>query len=147
MMATVETNLQSEQIDAIKSAWLNRLSNLISLIETWAKASDWSTRKIDKRMHDSEIGEYIAPALILQKETARIMLEPITRRAPGADGVVDLYLMPAYDDIASLFFSDGGWQLYYMFSGTSTPKTRWDTEPLSQELANRILEEMVTNAK
>ena len=33
---------------------------------------------------------YQAPALLLQKETARVLLEPVGRAAPGAEGVVDL---------------------------------------------------------
>ncbi len=42
-----------------------------------------------------------------------MLLEPIARSAPGAQGVVDLYLMPAYDDIASLFFDGERWQIHY----------------------------------
>ena len=66
-------------------------------------------------MEDSDIGTYQAPALLLQQDTLRMLLEPIARTAPGADGVVDLYLMPAYDDIATLYFADGKWQLHYTF--------------------------------
>ncbi len=45
------------------------------------------------------------PALLMQEgPSAGLILEPIARSAPGADGVVDLYLLPAYDDIASLYF-------------------------------------------
>jgi hypothetical protein len=146
-MATVESNAKNEHARALKAEWLSRLTELITLVEQWAKESDWSTRWIDKRMDDSEIGDYIAPALILQKETARIMLEPITRQGVGADGVVDLYLMPAYDDIASILFCNGDWQLYYSFSRTLTPQTEQAGEPLSRELMDRILEEMVRNAK
>lgn len=149
MMATVETNAKSEQIDVIKSTWLNRLSDLISLIETWAKESDWSTRWIEKRLEDSEIGDYVAPALLLQKETARLILDPIGRRSIGADGMVDLYLIPAYDDIASLFFCNGKWQLQFLFLEMKSGKSRFEVEaqPLSKELLNLILEAMVKNAK
>ena len=36
-----------------------------------------------------------------------ILLEPV---APGTEGVVDLYLMPGYDDIASLYHYSNRWK-------------------------------------
>ena len=74
-------------------------------VQTWADALGWSTRQIEVTLTDSQIGKYKAPALLLQEDAIRILLEPIGRSAPGAEGVVDLYLMPAYDDIASLYLS------------------------------------------
>lgn len=149
-MATVETSAQSEQIDAIKSMWLKRLSDLVSLIETWAKESDWSTRWIEKKLEDSEIGDYLAPALLLQKETARLILDPIGRlTVGGSDGVVDLYLMPGYDDIAKLFYLEDQWHLSFVFPGTSRNPKVLDAEPrpLTHELLDLVLEAMVKNAK
>jgi hypothetical protein len=58
-------------------------------------------------MDDAEASTYHAPALLLQQETVRILLGPLARSAPGADGVVDLYLLLAYDDIASLYLIYG----------------------------------------
>jgi hypothetical protein len=89
-----------------------------------------------------------APALILQKETVRVMLEPIARFATGVDGVVDLYLMPAYDDIASLYFYDDGWQLHYMSPKSPTVNTMREAEhkPLSKESLQAVLEDMIKNA-
>ncbi len=84
-----------------------RLAALIDDVESWVKALDWSTRRIEKPMEDSQIGRYKAPSLLMQEGTDRVLLEPVARSAPGAEGVVDLYLMPAYDDIASLTFADG----------------------------------------
>ena len=39
-------------------------------------------------------------------------------RGRGAEGLVDLYMLPAYDDIAMLFFFDDRWHLHYA-GGTS----------------------------
>jgi hypothetical protein len=99
-------------------------------------------------MQDSQIGTYTAPALLLQKETARMLLEPIARSAPGVDGIVDLYLMPAYDDIASLYFYDSTWHVHYMFPGSPTVATIKDAEqqPLSKESFEAVLDAMTTNA-
>jgi len=113
-------------------------------VKSWAEELDWSTRQISKKMKDFRLGSYEAPALLMQKETTRVLLDPVARFAPGADGVVDLYLMPAYDDIASLYFVDGEWCLHYMFSGTPTVATIRQAQsfPLSKDAIGRVLDEM-----
>lgn len=86
--------------------------------------------------------------MLLQDESIRILLEPITRSAPGVDGVVDLYLMPAYDDIASLYFYDNGWHVHYMYPGTPTVPNMRDAEakPLTSDSLRLVLEAMKENA-
>src|SRR5258708_6167203 len=106
-MPTTNAPAAVENADQLREAWLSRVSALVSSVETWVKELGWSVRRIDKQIKDSQLGTYRAPALIFQGGTSRVMLEPITHAAPGADGVVDLYLMPAYDDIASLYLANG----------------------------------------
>jgi hypothetical protein len=101
-----------EQVDRLRAAWLNRLNHLIRAVELWATDLGWSTRQIEIRLSDSRLGAYAAPALLLQKEAIRLLLEPIAASAPGAEGVVDLYWMPAYDDVATLYFYGGEWHLH-----------------------------------
>jgi hypothetical protein len=148
-MATADAPNQTiENVESLRSEWLNRLGELIDQLEAWAKEDDWSTRRIEKKMEDSQIGRYRAPALLLQKETARALLEPISHSAPGADGIVELYLMPAYDDIAHLFFYRGTWHLHYTYYGTSEAPMIRKTKPksLSKKAFQDILEELVKNA-
>jgi hypothetical protein len=134
--------------DKLRDEWLQRLSALLDAVQRWAQELGWSTRRIDKRMEDSQVGKYQAPALLMQEGTTRMLLEPIARSAPGAEGIVDLYLMPAYDDIATLFFSDGQWQLHFLFRGTPAPPTvsEANSKPLSKETFKAVLEEMLKNA-
>jgi hypothetical protein len=99
-----------------RDEWIQLLRELVKTVDGWVKP-DWSTREIDKEMQDSVLGSYNAPALLMQRAFTRVLLEPITRFAPGTDGVVDVYLMPAYDDIASLFRVGGQWKLNYAFRG------------------------------
>ena len=146
-MATVETPTDQEKL---RDEWLNRLSDLVETIRGWAQDLDWSTRRIEKKMEDSQLGTYKAPALVLQKETVRALLEPIAHSAPGVEGIVDFYLMPAYDDIARLFFYDDAWQLHYMFPGAPTVSTvvrGVETQPLSKERFQSVLEAMIRNAE
>src|SRR5262249_38546548 len=78
---------------ALLHRWLVLLYALIEHVDEWARSLEWVTKKVDKQMEDTEIGTYKAAALVLQKEVTRILLEPVGREAPGAEGVVDLYLM------------------------------------------------------
>ena len=148
-MATAETSTnQAENQEKLRDEWLGRLSDLVKTIRNWAQDLDWSIRQIEKKMVDSRLGTYKAPALLLQKELVRVLLEPIARFAPGVEGVVDLYLMPAFDDIATLYFYDGGWQLHYMFPTSPTVATIHEAEhkPLSKETFESVLEAMIKNA-
>ncbi len=141
----MSTSIEAEQL---KNDWLSRLSVLINDVRTWAENLQWSTRQIEKTLEDTELGRHKVPGLLLQKDTTRILLEPIARQAPGADGVVDLYLLPAYDDIASLYPQDDGWQLHYMLpSQESVPTIREaESKPLSQTTFEEVVEEMLKNA-
>ena len=105
-MATADTSTNlAEDKEKLRDEWLARLSDLVETVRGWAEELDWSTRRIETKMEDSEIGNYKAPALIIQKETVRAILQPIGRSAPGVAGVVDFYIMPAYDDIAQALSS------------------------------------------
>ena len=131
-----------------RDEWLGRLSGLVESVEAWAKDLGWSTRRVEKKMDDSQLGAYSAPGLLMQESTTRVLLEPIARFAPGVDGVVDLYLMPAYDDIATLYFYDGCWHLHYWFPGMPMAGDLWQTKgkPLSKESVMEVLDEMRKNA-
>lgn len=131
-----------------RDAWIERLSSLLNDVAGWAKVLGWDTRRIEKRMEDAQAGVYQAPALLLQQEAVRVLLDPIARSAPGAEGVVDLYLLPAYDDIASLYLVDGSWQLHYMFpSQPSVAKIRdAESRPFTKEALADVLDAMRANA-
>lgn len=128
----------------IRGEWIDRLNKLVGDIETWAESFDWSTRRIDKSMKDPLIGPYKAPGLLMQKEFARILLDPISRATPGSSGVVDIYLMPALDDIASLYFYDGRWNVHYRLPNNEAAATIRDAQPkpLTKETLAEVLDGM-----
>jgi hypothetical protein len=55
--------------------------------------------------------------------------------------VVDLYLMPAYDDIASVYYYGSQWNLHYLFPGTKPAATvrAAEARPLSKESLGEVL--------
>src|SRR5207253_11377937 len=113
--------------------------------EGWVKEIGWSTRRIDKPMEDPQIGKYKEPCLLMQEGTDRILMEPVTRSVAGTgtDGVVDLYLMTAYDDIASLLRREDLWTLHYIFSSMTgvTDPLKAPAKPLSKETLEEVLAE------
>jgi len=134
--------------EEVRAEWLTRLNQLISDARTWAEGLDWETRRIEIVLEDSQLGKYKAPALLLQQESLKILLEPIASSAPGTQGVVDLYLMPAYDDIASIYYYEEAWHVHYMFPGTPSAGDIHDApgKPLTKESFQEVLEEMKKNA-
>jgi hypothetical protein len=146
-MSTTDPKNATADADAIRAAWLAQLSGLIDTVSGWASELGWSLRRIEKPMEDSQVGDYRAPALLLQEGTVRILLDPIGHSAPGAEGVVDLYLMPAYDDIATLLYYKGGWHLHYSprRSGAAAVEEP-EAKPLSKETFAETLDQLRQNA-
>jgi hypothetical protein len=148
-MAAIEVSTNAQQTaEQLRLEWLNRLSSLVDTVQGWAKELGWATRRIEKRMEEAPLGKYLAPALLLQEDTVRVILEPVARFVFGAEGAADLYLMPAYDDIANLYLNDTGWQLHYVFPGTSPTATISDAnaKPLTKDVLHDVLEEMRRHA-
>ena len=125
-------------------AWTNRVDELVDRVELWGNELGWATRRIEKRLDDSGVGAHKVPVLLLQEGTVRVLLEPVSRRAPGAEGVVDLYLMPAYDDVASLYFQEGDWHMHYALSGGDEVVSIKEAEskPFSKETLAVVFQEM-----
>jgi hypothetical protein len=131
-----------------RAIWIERVTSLVSQVEQWAKEMQWSTRRVEKKLDDAWIGKHRVPALLMQEDTCRVLLEPVGRSALGSEGVVDLYLMPAYDDIASLYYYGNRWNLHYLFPGTrlGTAVREAEAMPVSKETLEKILTEMRQNA-
>ena len=59
-----------------------------------------------------------------REDTIEVALRPVSPLVSGAEGAVDLYLVPAYDDIASLYFESGRWSDPHCICGRPrTPTT------------------------
>jgi hypothetical protein len=131
-----------------RALWIHRVTSLVDQVEQWARGIGWSTRRLDKKLDDVRIGKHRVPALLMQEDTCRVLLEPVGRSAPGAEGVVDLYLMPAYDDIASLYYYGDRWNLHYLFPGAKPVATVREAEarPLSKETLEEVLATMRQHA-
>lgn len=118
-----------ENWERVRDDWVGAVEELAKTVEGWCQARGWPTRRIDKRMTEAKLGEYVVPALLIQVDLTKLMLEPVARFVPGADGVVDLYLMPEYDDTASIYRRGGEWQIHYAVVGDAIPPESRTTDP------------------
>src|SRR5438477_12589115 len=100
-------------------------------------------------MRDTENRIFEIPALFLQKGPIRVLLDPIAYDVPGVEAVVDLYLMPTYDDMASLYFEKGKWTIRYGFPNDPMVPRVIETEavPLSEETINNVLDSIAAHAE
>ncbi len=131
-------NPPTAEAEATKAAWLARLGALVSDVETWSRELGWATKRIDKPMDDSDgAGKYRAPALVLQENFTRLMLEPIWNDGP--DGVAHLYAMPEYDEVARLTLRGSAWGLKYPLPGmTDEDSAILDKSTLASVLAGLL---------
>jgi hypothetical protein len=132
-----------------RAGWIQRVSDLVKSVEGWAKDFGWSTKRIEKKIEDPRLGNHKAGGLVMQYDTVRVLLEPISASAPGSDGLVDLYLMPGYDDVASLYHREDGWHVYYVFPTQKADAgiKEGETRPLSKKILGVVLDEMKKNAE
>src|SRR5262245_42152624 len=119
-----------------------RVEALVKQVRQWVEPHEWVTKEYPKKMRDSDRQVYSAPALFLQKGPTRLLLDPVAYDVPGAEGVVDLYLMPTYDDMASLYFEEGGWMIHYSLEAEPKPQAL----PLSEERIFQVLESIAAHA-
>lgn len=124
------------------------VADLVRQVTPWAEGAGWVTGSYPKRMRAPDRSIFEVPALYFQKGPTRLLLDPIAYDVPGADAVVDLYLMPTYDDMASLYCRDGQWSIHYVLPDQESAAAIDKVEPLPLAEGNflRILETIATHA-
>ncbi len=146
-MSIVESRIADSE--AMKAEWLDRLGDLVSLVKGYVEASGWRTRQDTKPVTEPGLGRYEVPLLLMERAEVEVVLSPVARTVPGAGGVVDLYLMPAYDDVVSLDFEGDRWFIHYALPPESTvPRFVIEAErlPLDEGTINRVLDAVADHA-
>ena len=131
------------------AGWLDCLNLLVRSVQEWSAVSGWQGRLTSKHMAEKGLGRYEVPVLVLDREDAEVSLVPVARQVPGADGLVDLFRMPAYDAVASLYREKGQWFIHYAFTPDPTEaRSVIETErlPLEEGSLNRVLDDIAKAA-
>jgi len=128
-----------------RDLWSAGVSELVNRVERWVVELGWMVRRIQKKIDDARIGRIEVEALLIQKESFQLLLEPIGRSSEG-EGLVDLYLMPAYDDIARIHSEGDTWMVRYVFAEDGTSRVGEETLPLTKGVMERVLEGILKHA-
>jgi len=147
-MSTTKPRIENPETEKIE--WLSRLNDLFLLVEGWVEESGWRTRRTTKPVTEAALGRYEVPLLLMERGGVEIVLSPIARTSADSDRVVDLYLMPGYDDVASLHFEGGRWRVRHASPfDPAAPRTVAEGErlPLEEATTNRILDAVAAHAQ
>jgi len=120
---------------------------LVDQVRAWVEPHEWITKTYPKKMRDTENRIFENPALFLQKGPIRVLLDPVAYDVPGAEGVVDLYLMPTYDDMASLYHEKGKWMIHYPFPPEPKEAHSPQVLPFREETINQVLDSIAVHAE
>jgi hypothetical protein len=126
-----------------------RVEELVERFEKEIDRGEWFTRRYPKRLRDDAREVYEVPALLVQRGATALLLDPVGYDVPGAEGAADLYLMPAYDPMASLFFEGGRWVIHYAFPpdpAETHSVVEFQELPLNREMMNQVLNSIFDHA-
>jgi hypothetical protein len=110
---------------------------------------EWSMRRDPKRMRDETGNVFSVLSLTLINGPVRLLLDPNGYDIPGADGVMDLYLLPPYDPVATLYLEDGEWFIQSPFPaafGAIDNPTKWTRSRLTKASISNTLGSIVEHA-
>src|SRR6476659_101623 len=108
------TTLPTKPIDnweQVRDEWVTTVEQLVRAVESWAQGQGWAVRREPKRIEENRIGAYEVPQLLFQLPAGRFLLDPVARFVTGAEGLVDLYVLPSYDAVMIARTPDG-WFLH-----------------------------------
>ncbi|MGC8639651.1 MAG: hypothetical protein ACP5XB_07200 [Isosphaeraceae bacterium] len=145
-MGDVRATRLSRGVDA----WLELLKSLVADVKAWAEAAGWETRLTGRDVNEKGFVRYEVPVLVLDRDGAEVSLVPVARKVLGADGLVDFYLMPDFDDVASLYREEGQWFFHYAFHpDPMETDSVIETErfPLDEASLNHVLNDIAAHAQ
>ena len=118
-----------ENWEGVRDEWVAAVEQLVGDAEGWAHKHDWAVRREPKIIQEDRLGQYTVPRLLIHATAGRLLLDPVARYVPGALGVVDLYVLPAYDAVM-VSRTDDGWRLHPI-GADDVPQT-WSEESFVQ---------------
>ena len=129
----------SEHSDGFTAA----ITRLIELFQDALAGTDWSTRGQARKLEDEKGMLFPVPSLYVWRGPTSLFLDPTGSDIPGADGVADLYLLPDYAPVATLYLDAGIWWVHSPYPTASTPEAnpmQWCRVPLSDWSIPELLE-------
>ncbi len=130
-------------------AFAKQVEQVVNEFESSLSARDWTMRRDPKRMRDEAGDVYSVQSLTLINGPVRLLLDPNGYDIPGAEGAIDLYLLPPYDPVATLYLEDGKWYLHSPFPaalGAIDDPAKWTRSCLTKDSISNTLGSIVEHA-
>ena len=131
--STLPTKLM-DNWEQVRDDWVAEVERFIAEVETWCKRQDWACRRDIKTIVESEVGAYVVPQLLVQDTFGRLLFDPYARFVVGAEGLIDLSVVPSYHYVLIVRYPEG-W--FLVEEDTEGPRVAW-SEGVFAELAPRL---------
>jgi hypothetical protein len=92
--------------------WTQCVEAVVKQIEQWSAEFNWQTRREQKKLTETLLGEYSLPQLSLYAEGHLYVLDPLARFLPSALGAFDLSIQPSFYLTSLYRHLDGSWYVH-----------------------------------
>ena len=79
--------------------WIQNVRQLCRDVHTWSEEQGWQVVEGQIEIREEPFGIYTLPELTLTLPEGKVLLKPVGRQIYGAEGRVDLYSYPAWDEV------------------------------------------------
>lgn len=127
----------------------SEVEHVVRQFEAVVAAMNQLDRRDEKRMRDETGDVYSVQSLTIFLGPMRLLLDPNGYDLPGCDGAIDLYLLPPYDPVATLYLEDGKWFLHspdLTSQESIAHPTSWKRSALTSESIANLLESIARHA-
>jgi hypothetical protein len=95
--------------DEVRDNWVASVNDLAHDVESWAREHGWEITQTPHEQKELRVGTYTIPYMEIDGPDGKVMLEPIARYHPDADGRVDLFAWPSHYRVQLLRKEGQGW--------------------------------------
>ncbi|HEY7429089.1 MAG TPA: hypothetical protein VH682_32980 [Gemmataceae bacterium] len=93
----------------VLAEWTHAVEEVVKQAEQWAGEFCWQTRRQEKKLTETLLGEYSLLRLYFYAEEHLYVLDPLARFVPGALGSFDLSIQPSFYVTSLYRHFDGVW--------------------------------------
>lgn len=131
------------------TSFAKNAEDVVRQFEEVVAKMDHLCRRDEKRMRDETGSVYSVQSLTIFMGSMRLLLDPTGYDLPGCNGAIDLYLLPPYDPVATLYLENGKWFLHspYLPAQRSIAHPNcWERLDLTGRSITNLLESIAKNA-
>lgn len=111
--------------EKVRDEWIAAVGDFMDETETWAKRQGWGVLREPKVIKEDDIGTYSVPRMLLHDLFGRVVLDPVARFVMGAEGRIDIHVIPSWESLIIVRMPEG-WDLIY--DDAEGPRSRWSEE-------------------